>query len=86
MPIFVLDHCGARVPACARDHILPQLVDVVCRDGLGVSELAREDRRDTNLVRFDVDVRGDNRTSSVVDTFALKEYKPPAVTADRKRY
>ena len=78
MPVFVLDHCGAGVTASASDHVLPQLVDVVRGNGLRERQFACKHRGNTNFVGFNVDVRGDDRTSSVVDTFALKEHKPPA--------
>ena len=77
MPVFVLNHCGAGVPTSTRDHELPQLVYVVRSNRLRVSQLSRKDRRNTNFVGLDVDVRGDDRSRRIVDTLALKEHKPP---------
>ena len=77
MPILVLDHCGARIPTSPRDHALPQLAKVIRSDRFREGELAGEDRRNANLAGFNVDIRGDNRSRGVVDSFALKEHKPP---------
>lgn len=53
------------------DDELPQFVEVRRGDGLRESELAREDRGYPDFVGLDVDVRGDDRARSVVDTLAL---------------
>jgi len=41
------------------DH-LTKLIDVVRSDGFGESEFAGEDGRNSDFVRFDVDIRRDD--------------------------
>lgn len=53
------------------DDELSHEVDIVSGDGFGERELASEDGWDSNLVRLDVDVGGDDGTGGVVDTLAL---------------
>lgn len=69
--VFVLHHRGTGIATRTRDHQSPHLVKVRRDHRLRECKLAREDWRDTNLIGFDVDVGGDNRTCSVVDTLAL---------------
>ena len=55
------------------------LVEVRWSDRLGESKLASKDRRNADFVRFDVDVRRNNRTSGIVDTFSLADRKDETV-------
>lgn len=72
MSIFKLDHGGTGVTTGACDNQLPQFVEIVRRNGLRECQFARKDRWDTYLIGLDVDVRGNDGTGGVIDTFALK--------------
>ena len=52
-------------------------------DGFGKCELASEDGRDSNLVRLDVDVGGDDGPGGVVDSLSLRERAGSAVHDER---
>ncbi len=70
--VLVLYHGSARISTGSRDHQLSQLVEVVRGDGLRERQLSCKDRRNTDLIRLDIDVRRDDRAGGVVDTFALQ--------------
>ena len=69
--IRVNDHRSSRVDLGSVDDGLPHESVVVVGDRLGESELSSEDWRNSNLVRLEVDVWRDDRTSSVVDSLSL---------------
>ena len=71
MSIFELNHCGTGVTTGACDNQLPQFVEIIRGNGLRERQFARKDRWDTNLIGLDIDVRGNDRTGGVIDTFAL---------------
>ena len=54
-----------------RDNQRPHFVEVRGGHRFRKGQLASEHGRDTDLVRFDVDIGGNNRASGVVDTLAL---------------
>ena len=69
--IRVDDHRSSRVDLGTVDDGLPHESVVVVGDRLGEGELSSEDWRDSDLVRLEVDVWRDDRTSSVVDSLSL---------------
>jgi hypothetical protein len=71
MPIFVFNHCSPRISTRPGNDQIPQLMEVRRCHRLGESELASEDRRDSNFIGLDIDVGGDNRTSRIIDTLSL---------------
>ena len=53
------------------DNTLPHLMEVRSGDRFRKGKLASEDRRDTNLARFNVCIWRDDGTGSIVDSFTL---------------
>ena len=70
--ILVFDDGSAGVDLGTVDNQLAHLVKVGRRDGFRERELARKDGRDTNLVRFDIDVGRDDRARSIVYSLSLQ--------------
>lgn len=58
----------------ASDDKLPHFMEVCGSDRFGESKFPGKNRRDTNLVGFNVHVGGDNGTSGIVYTFTLSRY------------
>lgn len=72
MSILKFNHRSTGVTTSACDNQLPQFVKIVRRNGLRERQFARKDRWDTNFIGLNVDVRRNDGTRSIVDTFALK--------------
>jgi hypothetical protein len=65
------ERCTGMHPRAVDDE-LTQLVYVLRSDRFGVREFLGEDGRDADLIGLDVDVGGDDGSSGVVDTLALR--------------
>ena len=71
MTILVLHHRRPRIIIGSGNDQLAQLMKIGRCDGLRESQLSSKNGGDTDLVRLDVDIWGDHRTGSIVDTFPL---------------
>lgn len=79
--VRVDDDRGSRVDLGTVDDGAGELFQVVRGDGLGERQLAGEDGRHTDLVRLEIDVGRDDRSSGVVDSLALRDQSQSHETA-----
>jgi hypothetical protein len=72
MSIFILDHHCARIILRTGNDKFAHTMNVLRGDRFRECKLSSKDRRDADLVWFNIDVGRDYRASRVVDPFALR--------------
>lgn len=72
MSVLVFHHCRAGIATGSSNDQLAHLVEIGRRHRLGVGQFARKYGRYPNFIGLYVHIWGDNRPSSIVDTFSLE--------------
>lgn len=71
--VLVLNKCCAGMNFRTIDYKLTEFGDILLSNRFGIRELLSENRRDTNFVGFDINVGRYDRSSGIVDSFALHD-------------